>query len=169
MWWLISRFTWTMDTWHYDSSRRNLFLEDYPISASLFCVTRLHYKIIFRNLPFILPSHALTRTKHTNTSHNGHTPSEWHHLFLTPALLASLIFTSGHTPSEWQHISHSHWLCSHACKSPHSPSHHDISSHIGNASFISFSHRLWSHIWKPPPNMTFSLLSSAHTLTCMPI
>ena len=47
MWWLISRFTWTMDTWHYDSSRRNLFLEDYPISASLFVFRCSNTKLFF--------------------------------------------------------------------------------------------------------------------------
>ena len=58
--------------------------------AHLFCVPRLQFKIIFRNLTFILLWHALTRSDHTNTSHNEHAPSEWHHLTLTQTLFAHL-------------------------------------------------------------------------------
>ena len=47
MWWLINRFPWTMVTWHYDSSRRNLFLEDYHISASLFVFRGSNTKLFF--------------------------------------------------------------------------------------------------------------------------
>ena len=37
----------TVITWHYDSSRRNLFLEDYPISASRFVFRGSNTKLFF--------------------------------------------------------------------------------------------------------------------------
>ena len=61
----------TLITRHDDSSRSNLFLEDYPISASLFVFRGSNTKFFFRKLPFLLLFDALTRTKHTNPSHMG--------------------------------------------------------------------------------------------------
>ena len=81
MWWLISRFTRTMDTCHDDASRRNLFLEDYPISASLFVFrgsnTKLFFTIYilyFRHMLWLernTPTHLTSDTRPTNdnTSH----------------------------------------------------------------------------------------------------
>ena len=71
----------TLITWHDDSSRRNLFLEDYPISASVFVFrgsnTKLFFTICllyFRDMLWLernTPTHLTTNTRPTNddTSH----------------------------------------------------------------------------------------------------
>ena len=135
----IMQFTWIMVRCHDDSSRRNLFLEDYPISASLFVFRGSNTKLFFgfyllycrdmlwhhRNMKIHQDSRRLNDiTSHTCTART-------HGNLLTPLDIVT----------------------------PHVTS--DIRPPNDNTSF---SHRLWSQMCRPPPTLTSSLRSSARTL-----
>ena len=103
---IIMHFTLTMVTWHDDSSRRNLFLEDYPISAFLFVFpgsnTKLFlaiYLLYFRDMLWHdrnTPTHLTSDMRPLNdiTSHSGSAR-------LTQLHINSINFTSWHALYEW--------------------------------------------------------------------
>ena len=135
----IMQCTWTMVTWHDDSSRRNLFLEDYPISASLFVFRGSNTKLFFAICLLYFRDML------------------WHHRNIRTHLT-----TNTRPPNDI--TSFAHLLCSHTCIPPHSTWHHDTLPHIGHAP-CDWSPALVAHMKSYSFHLTSpSLRSSARTL-----
>ena len=130
----------TMVTWHDGSSGRNLFLENYRISASLFVLRGSNIKLFFAIYLFyfsdilrhdrnLIRHHTRALLMTTRLSHTG--SGRPHGTLLTRLQIMTIHLTSGTLPPNV---------------------------------LSSFSHRLWSHMCTLLPNPRSSLRSSARTL-----
>ena len=139
----------TVVSWHDESSPKNLFLEEYPISPSLFVFrgsnTKLFSTIYLLYFYDMLWDDRNIRT-HLTTNHALHMTSP---------------------------LTHPHRLCSPTRKSPHSTWHDDNSSHIGRAPIewqqLTLTPALIAHMKTPSESVIIDPLFRAHSLTCMPI
>ena len=129
-----------MITWHDDSSGRNLYLENYSITASIFVFSGSNTKLFFAI--YLLYFRDML----------------WHDRYMTTHQTRALRMATPLTHSGSART-HANLLTPLDIVTPHVTS--EMRPPIDNTSF---SHRLWSQMCKPPPTLTSSLRSSARTL-----